>query len=182
MDLRPAHLLAAAQPQTQATTTSTTSSTPYTKRYDSRRVSLPTGCRLHGRGRATASVRRIGPGTSTRSRPSSRPSSAGKRRSLAEWRWRFQEPPSGSATPHVLENEDGIVGHTAHRVPDLGRRAATRGRPGRRHDDDAGKPWQGRVAADRGRITLGEQLRPAYELPQRDGPSAFRPLRRRHGR
>ena len=38
----------------------------------------------------------------------------GRKRSLAEWRWRFQSPPSGPGMLHVLENEDGIVGHIAH--------------------------------------------------------------------
>ena len=38
----------------------------------------------------------------------------GRKRSLAEWRWRFQEPPSGPGMLHVLENEDGIVGHISH--------------------------------------------------------------------
>ncbi|MGZ6660864.1 MAG: GNAT family N-acetyltransferase [Solirubrobacteraceae bacterium] len=38
----------------------------------------------------------------------------GRKRSLEEWRWRFQEPPSGTAMLHVLENEDGIVGHMSH--------------------------------------------------------------------
>lgn len=38
----------------------------------------------------------------------------GRKRSLAEWRWRFRDPPAGPAMVHVLENEEGIVGHIAH--------------------------------------------------------------------
>ena len=38
----------------------------------------------------------------------------GRKRSLAEWRWRFQGAPAGPGMLHVLENEDGIVGHIAH--------------------------------------------------------------------
>jgi hypothetical protein len=38
----------------------------------------------------------------------------GRKRSLAEWHWRFQEAPAGPAMVHVLENDDGIVGHISH--------------------------------------------------------------------
>jgi Acetyltransferase (GNAT) domain len=38
----------------------------------------------------------------------------GRRRSLEEWRWRFQGSPAGPGMLHVLENEDGVVGHIAH--------------------------------------------------------------------
>jgi hypothetical protein len=37
-----------------------------------------------------------------------------RKRSLAEWRWRFQGSPTRPAMLHVLENEDGIVGHLSH--------------------------------------------------------------------
>jgi GNAT acetyltransferase-like protein len=37
-----------------------------------------------------------------------------RRRSLAEWQWRFQGAPTGPGMLHVLENEDGIVGHLSH--------------------------------------------------------------------
>jgi hypothetical protein len=38
----------------------------------------------------------------------------GRKRSLAEWRWRFQGPPAGHGLLHVLENEGEIVGHISH--------------------------------------------------------------------
>jgi hypothetical protein len=37
-----------------------------------------------------------------------------RKRSLEEWRWRFQEPPAGPGIVHVLESEGAIVGHFAH--------------------------------------------------------------------
>jgi hypothetical protein len=38
----------------------------------------------------------------------------GRERSLAEWRWRFEQPPAGPAAIHLVEQDGEVVGHIAH--------------------------------------------------------------------
>ncbi len=77
-------------------------------------MSLPRAAAYHGRVEGNGlSVRRYRPGDEHAIQAVFE-TVFGRKRSLAEWRWRFQEPPSGPAMLHVLENEDGIVGHISH--------------------------------------------------------------------
>ncbi|MCM2270300.1 MAG: GNAT family N-acetyltransferase [Thermoanaerobaculia bacterium] len=38
----------------------------------------------------------------------------GKRRSLASWRWQFEQAPAGRAQIHLLEEDGELIGHFAH--------------------------------------------------------------------